>query len=75
MLGFCSNGAKKPLPREAVRTLVVLGVAYAMVRVWYTLAGNCTASISGGGYMGGGATLAPGCVMGYIAARHALGIA
>lgn len=37
--------------------------------------GNCTASISGGGYMGGGATLAPGCVMGYIAARHALGIA
>lgn len=40
MLGFCSNEAKKPLPREAVRTLVVLGVAYAMVRVWYTLAVN-----------------------------------
>lgn len=36
--------------------------------------GNCSASISGGGYMGGGATLAPGCVMAYIAARHALGI-
>ena len=36
--------------------------------------GNCTASISGGGYMGGGATLAPGCVMAYVAARHALGV-
>jgi 3-oxosteroid 1-dehydrogenase len=36
--------------------------------------GNCTASISGGGYMGGGATLAPGCTMAYLAARHALGV-
>lgn len=40
MLGFCANEARKPLPREAVRTLVILGVAYAMVRVWYTLAIN-----------------------------------
>ncbi len=47
MLGFCSNEAKKPLPREAVRTLVVLGVAYAMVRVWYTLAINMHGLLSG----------------------------
>ena len=37
--------------------------------------GNCTASIAGGAYLGGGATLCPGGTMGYIAAHHALGIA
>ncbi len=47
MLGFCSNEAKNPLPREAVRALVVLGVAYAMVRVWYTLAINMHGLLSG----------------------------
>lgn len=36
--------------------------------------GNCSASIAGGGYVGGGGTLGPGSVMAYIAARHALGI-
>ena len=36
--------------------------------------GNCTASIAGGAYLGGGATLCPGGTMGYIAAHHALGI-
>lgn len=36
--------------------------------------GNCTASIAGGAYLGGGATLCPGATMGYIAAHDALGI-
>ena len=36
--------------------------------------GNCTASIAGGAYLGGGATLCPGATMAYIAAHHALGI-
>lgn len=36
--------------------------------------GNCTASIAGGAYLGGGATLCPGGTMAYIAAHHALGI-
>lgn len=47
MLGFCSNKIKRPLSREAVCTLVVLGVAYAMVRVWYTLAINMHGLLSG----------------------------
>lgn len=36
--------------------------------------GNCTAALSGNGYLGGGGTLGPGAVMAYVAARHALGI-
>lgn len=36
--------------------------------------GNCTASIAGGAYLGGGATLCPGGTMAYIAAHNALGI-
>lgn len=35
--------------------------------------GNCTASILGGAYAGGGTTLASGSVMGWIGVRHALG--
>ena len=37
--------------------------------------GNCTASIAGGAYLGGGATLCPGATMAYRAAHHALDIA
>lgn len=35
--------------------------------------GNCTASIFGGAYPGGGATLGAGSVMGWLGVRHALG--
>lgn len=36
--------------------------------------GNCTASIFGGAYAGGGSTLGSGSVMGWHGVRHALGV-
>lgn len=36
--------------------------------------GNCTASIFGGAYAGGGTTLGCGAVMGWLGVRHALGL-
>ena len=35
--------------------------------------GNCSASLSGGGYTGGGMTLGAGSVMGWVGVKHALG--
>jgi hypothetical protein len=37
--------------------------------------GNCSAGVSGGAYCHGGMTVGAGCVMSYVAARHALGVA
>ncbi len=52
----------------------VLGVDGEVIDGLYAC-GNCTAALSGNGYLGGGGTLGPGAVMAYAAARHALGIA
>jgi succinate dehydrogenase/fumarate reductase flavoprotein subunit len=38
-------------------------------------AGNDMASITGGTYLAGGCTLGPGLTFGYVAARHASGLA
>lgn len=47
----------------------VIGIDGEVIEGLYAC-GNCTAALSGPGYLGGGATLAPGCVEAYIAARH-----